>query len=133
MKLPFNKNTFVSGTSAAYVEKHGAEYPVKFAGMTNLGKFPMTVTIGQGNDPDYGLMNVEGVLNTGETCYMKKTIETPAATMQPGSPKGWINIYKNDEGKLVVGTRIHATEATAKAKAKNAESIVVASGVSVTW
>lgn len=132
MKTLFNKSTFITGTPA-YVEKHGTEYPVKFMGTSTLIKFPMTAAIGQDDNPDYVLVNAEGVLNTGETCYMKKAVAAPAATQIAGSKTGWVNIYKNDEGKLIVGTRIHSTQQAAKDKAKNAESVVVASGVQLSW
>ena len=133
MKKPFIANKFTTGTPA-FVEKNGTEYEVKFAGTTNLQKYPSTVTIGSGGDPDYAMCTTDGVLNTGEQLYMKQAPQETVAYAGTGTVKGYVNIYKDADGEIRVGTRVHKTQVKAQQKAHDAKfPTIVSSGVPISW
>ena len=136
VKKPFIASKFVTGT-AAFVEKNGTEYDVQFAGTTNLQKYPSTVTIGSGGDPDYAMCTKDGVLNTGEQLYMKQQATQESAQVGnyagTGTVKGYINVYKDNEGEIRLGARLHKTAAKAQQKANDAHFSTIASGVPISW
>lgn len=135
MKKPFVHTKFIAGTPS-FVEKNGTEYTVHFAGTTNLLKYPTTITIGVAEgDPDYAMCTPEGVLNTGEQLYMKQqAAEATVAGNAGKTVQGWINVYKDADGEIRVGTRLHKTQLKAQQKAHDAKfPTIISSGVPISW
>lgn len=132
MKTAFDSTKFKAGV-AAYVSKNSEEFSVLYKSNTGIPNMPFTATIKAPNGgEDYTLVSQLGKLNSGEELYMKAAAGTGGT--HAGTIKGFINIYKDGDGEVRVGTRLHSTPAKATQKASEAKyPETLATGVPVSW